>query len=428
MSINVATTEHLGPCIRVFGIGGAGGNAVAELARLGLSNVAVIPMNTDAQALRRAGGDRKLQLGRHTTGGLGAGSRCAIGKAAAEESIADIRASLAGADLCVIAAGMGGGTGTGAAPVIAAAARALGIVTVAIVTRPFHFEGARRAATADAGVEILAGIVDALVVVPNQNLFNMAGPAITFRTALRAADYVLVESVRAIVEIVSTRAAKHVGFAELRETLCGLGRAVLGVGESGAARDRAMRSAEEAIASPLLDDRLADARHVIIAISGGDDMGLVEMDEVVGRIAEHADPDAKIVWGATISEEMRGRIRVSVIAEGSSPGLPVMPNRAADEPSEEASWVMPAPPPPIDLADTVLARPSINAAAAPSATKVCRIVVREPIPDREVEEFLLTQNHSIARHHPSLLDRASSGAGGAWGRITGGRLRAVATQ
>jgi cell division protein FtsZ len=307
--------NELRPRISVMGVGGAGGNAVANMIRNGVAGVDFIAANTDAQALRDSPADRILQLGRSTTGGLGAGSRAEIGRAAAEESLADIEKALEGAHMCFIAAGLGGGTGTGAAPVIAQAARAKGILTVGVVTKPFAFEGTRRARAAEQGLEELQRHVDTLIVIPNQNLFRVASPATTFKAAFDLADEVLQQGVRGITDLMVMPGMINLDFADIRTIMAGMGRAMMGTGEA-TGDDRAIRAAEQAISNPLLDEALKGAKGLIISIQGGEDMRLMEVDEVAMHVKSLVDEEADIIWGSSFNGELEGRIRVSVVATG----------------------------------------------------------------------------------------------------------------
>jgi cell division protein FtsZ len=307
--------EELRPRISVIGVGGAGGNAVANMVRSDVRGVDFIVANTDAQALRDSPAERIVQLGRRTTEGLGAGSRAELGRAAAEESLAEIERVLDGAHMCFIAAGLGGGTGTGAAPVIAGAARARGILTVGVVTRPFAFEGARRARAAEVGLEELQRQVDTLIVIPNQNLFRIAGPSTTFKQAFDLADEVLQQGVRGITDLMVMPGLINLDFADIRTVMADMGRALMGTGEAEGP-DRAIRAAEAAIANPLLDEAVVGARGLIISICGGEDMKLLEVDEAAGAIKALVDPDADIIWGSAFVPELEGRIRVSVVATG----------------------------------------------------------------------------------------------------------------
>lgn len=307
--------EELRPRITVIGVGGAGGNAVANMMRTGVQGVDFVFANTDAQALQSSPAGRVIQLGRKTTGGLGAGSQASLGKAAAEESLAEIDAVLVGAHMCFIAAGLGGGTGTGAAPVIAKAARDRGILTVGVVTRPFAFEGKRRATIAELGLEELQRHVDTLIVIPNQNLFRIANPDTTFKAAFDLADEVLQQGVRGITDLMTMPGMINLDFADIRTIMANRGKAMMGSGEASG-ENRAIRAAEQAIFNPLLDDALLGAQGLIISISGGDDLCLMEVDEVAHHIKDMVDPEADIIWGSVFDVALEGRIRVSVVATG----------------------------------------------------------------------------------------------------------------
>jgi cell division protein FtsZ len=308
--------EELRPRISVIGVGGAGGNAIANMIQSDVQGVDFIVANTDAQALNHSLADRKIQLGLKITQGLGAGSRPEIGKAAAEEAIAEIEAALEGAHMCFIAAGMGGGTGTGAAPIIAKAARDRGILTVGVVTKPFSFEGNRRGRAAEAGISELQQHVDTLIVIPNQNLFRIANPNTTFKEAFQMADEVLQQGVRGITDLMVMPGLINLDFADVRSVMSEMGKAMMGTGEA-IGDNRAIEAAEQAIANPLLDGvSMKGAKGVIISITGGDDMRLMEVDEAANHIRELVDPDANIIWGSAFNNDLDGKIRVSVVATG----------------------------------------------------------------------------------------------------------------
>src|SRR6187397_2896701 len=308
--------EELRPRISVIGVGGAGGNAIANMIQSEVQGVDFIVANTDAQALNASEADRRIQLGLKITQGLGAGSRPEIGKAAAEETIADIEKALEGAHMCFIAAGMGGGTGTGAAPVIAKAARDKGILTVGVVTKPFSFEGNRRARAAEAGIEELQQHVDTLIVIPNQNLFRIANPNTTFKEAFMMADEVLQQGVRGITDLMVMPGLINLDFADVRSVMSEMGKAMMGTGESDG-DNRAIEAAEAAISNPLIDDAsMKGAKGLLISITGGRDLTLYEVDEAATRIREEVDQDANIIVGATFDEGLDGIIRVSVVATG----------------------------------------------------------------------------------------------------------------
>ncbi|MFD1789081.1 cell division protein FtsZ [Sphingomonas floccifaciens] len=308
--------DELTPRISVIGVGGAGGNAIANMIRAEVQGVEFLVANTDAQALKQSEAPTRIQLGTKITQGLGAGSRPEIGRAAAEETIEQIQKSLEGAHMCFIAAGMGGGTGTGAAPVIAKAARDMGILTVGVVTKPFAFEGKRRAQSAEAGIEELQKFVDTLIVIPNQNLFLIANANTTFKEAFELADEVLQQGVRGITDLMVMPGLINLDFADVRSVMQEMGKAMMGTGESSGDA-RAIEAAQKAIANPLLDGvSMRGAKGVIVSITGGDDMRLLEVDEAANHIRELVDPDANIIWGSAFNPELEGRIRVSVVATG----------------------------------------------------------------------------------------------------------------
>jgi cell division protein FtsZ len=318
MSINIGLPhlDGLKPRIAVIGVGGAGGNAIANMMTAHVEGVDFMVANTDAQALGASTAERRIQLGAHITQGLGAGSRPEVGRAAAEESISDLEQALDGMHMVFIAAGMGGGTGTGAAPVIAKAAREKGILTVGVVTKPFNFEGTRRMRSADAGIEELQQHVDTLIVIPNQNLFLVAEANTTFKDAFRMADEVLQQGVRGITDLMVMPGLVNLDFADVKSVMRDAGKAMMGTGEAEG-DGRALAAAQKAIANPLLDGvSMAGAKGVIISITGGEDMGLLELEEAGNHIRELVDPDANIIWGSAFNEELRGKIRVSVVATG----------------------------------------------------------------------------------------------------------------
>jgi cell division protein FtsZ len=313
------TIEAVMPRIAVFGVGGAGGNGVAGLVDENLPNVELIAANTDAQALRTLGVHQQLQLGRMATQGLGAGAWPEVGRAAAQEVLDEIDAALEHVDFCFIAAGMGGGTGTGAAPIFAERARLRGIPTIAVVTRPFEFEGLRRAGRADQGIATLEPLVDALIVVPNQRLLGIGDLEMTFKSAMLESNAVLADAVGGIAHLLVTPGLKQIGFAEMRNVIAEMGRAVIGFGEATERTDRAVLAAERAMACPLIDDEIAGASKLMISISGGTDMSLMELDAIVATIADQAAPDVELAWGASVSEALDGIVRVALIAQGHRP-------------------------------------------------------------------------------------------------------------
>ncbi len=318
MSINIGppAVEELRPRITVIGVGGAGGNAIANMISAGIEGVDFVVANTDAQALNNSIAEHRIQLGPDITQGLGAGSRPEVGRAAAEETLAEIDRALDGVHMCFIAAGMGGGTGTGAAPVVAKAARDKGVLTVGVVTKPFLFEGTRRMRSAEAGIEELQKHVDTLIVIPNQNLFLVAKAETTFKEAFQLADEVLQQGVRSITDLMVMPGLINLDFADVRSVMAEMGKAMMGTGE-GSGENRALEAAEKAIANPLLDGvSMQGAKGVIISIIGGEDMKLLEVDEAANHIRELVDPNANIIWGSAFNPDLQGKIRVSVVATG----------------------------------------------------------------------------------------------------------------
>ena len=321
ISLQAPDIRELKPRITVFGVGGAGGNAVNNMIESGLLGCEFVVANTDAQALTSSKAERVIQMGLGVTQGLGAGSHPEVGSAAADEVIDEIRDQLSGAHMCFITAGMGGGTGTGAAPVIARAARDMGILTVGVVTKPFQFEGLRRMRTAEAGIQELQAAVDTLIVIPNQNLFRVANEKTTFADAFAMADQVLYSGVACITDLMVKEGLINLDFADVRAIMRGMGKAMMGTGEASGEK-RASRAAEAAIANPLLDDvSMKGARGLLISITGGSDLTLYELDEAATRIREEVDQEANIILGATFDESLDGIIRVSVVATGIEPLL-----------------------------------------------------------------------------------------------------------
>ena len=319
MALNLTMTserEELKPRITVFGVGGAGGNAVNNMIDKALEGVDFVVANTDAQALQQSRAGSRIQMGVKATEGLGAGARPSVGAAAAEETIEEIVDHLAGAHMCFITAGMGGGTGTGAAPIIAQAARELGVLTVGVVTKPFQFEGQKRMRQAEEGIESLQKVVDTLIIIPNQNLFRLANERTTFTEAFAMADDVLYQGVKGVTDLMVRPGLINLDFADVRAVMDEMGKAMMGTGEA-TGDDRAIQAAEKAIANPLLDEiSLNGAKGVLINITGGHDLTLFELDEAANIIREKVDPEANIIVGSTLDTAMEGRIRVSVVATG----------------------------------------------------------------------------------------------------------------
>ena len=318
MSINlkIPDVRELKPRITVFGTGGAGGNAVNNMIASGLQGVDFVVANTDAQALTMSKAERIIQMGVAVTEGLGAGSQPEVGRAAAEEAIDEIRDHLQGAHMVFVTAGMGGGTGTGAAPVVARCAKDAGILTVGVITKPFHFEGMRRMRVAEQGIVELQKVVDTLLIIPNQNLFRVANEKTTFADAFAMADQVLYSGVACITDLMVKEGLINLDFADVRAVMREMGKAMMGTGEASGEK-RALSAAEAAISNPLIDDAsMKGAKGLLISITGGKDLTLYEVDEAATRIREEVDQDANIIVGATFDEGLEGVIRVSVVATG----------------------------------------------------------------------------------------------------------------
>ncbi|UWQ90063.1 cell division protein FtsZ [Rhodobacteraceae bacterium M382] len=364
LNLSMPGQEDLKPRITVFGVGGAGGNAVNNMIEKELDGVDFVVANTDAQALQQSKSQSRVQLGVKVTEGLGAGARPSVGSAAAEESIEQIVDHLAGAHMCFITAGMGGGTGTGAAPIIAQAARELGVLTVGVVTKPFQFEGNKRMKQAEDGVEALQKVVDTLIIIPNQNLFRLANEKTTFTEAFSMADDVLYQGVKGVTDLMVRPGLINLDFADVRAVMDEMGKAMMGTGEAEG-EDRAIQAAEKAIANPLLDEiSLRGARGVLINITGAHDLTLFELDEAANRIREEVDPEANIIVGSTLDTAMEGMMRVSVVATGIDAAevhseIPV-PRRPMSAPLKKTVSVedaQPAAAAPLELDDPI-ARPA----------------------------------------------------------------------
>jgi cell division protein FtsZ len=383
--------EELKPRITVFGVGGAGGNAVNNMIDQQLEGVEFVVANTDAQALQQSKANARIQMGVKVTEGLGAGARPTVGAAAAEETIEEIVDHLAGAHMCFITAGMGGGTGTGAAPIIAQAARELGVLTVGVVTKPFQFEGNKRMRQAEEGIAALQKVVDTLIIIPNQNLFRLANERTTFTEAFALADDVLYQGVKGVTDLMVRPGLINLDFADVRAVMDEMGKAMMGTGEA-TGDDRAVQAAEKAIANPLLDEiSLHGAKGVLINITGGYDLTLFELDEAANIIREKVDPDANIIVGSTLDPSMEGSLRVSVVATGidvaqakmetpvarRSMAAPLPASFTAPEPKREA---------PMTLTVSPVATPV--AAPAPQAAAPAQM------------------SHSDYAPEPSLFDRA----------------------
>jgi cell division protein FtsZ len=325
INFHPSNSAGLAPKITVIGVGGAGGNAVNNMIQSHLEGVEFIVANTDSQAMAQSRTDRRIRLGEQVTQGLGAGARPEIGRAAAQETLEEIIQQLSGSNMVFITAGMGGGTGTGAAPVIAQAAREHGILTVGVVTKPFHFEGQHRMRQAEAGIEELSQYVDTLIIIPNQNLFRIASEKTTFADAFKMADDVLYSGVCGVTDLMMKPGLINLDFADIRSVMNEMGKAMMGTGEASGDK-RAMEAAEAAINNPLLEDiSMKGARGVLINITGGMDMTLFEVDEAANRIRDEVDPEANIIFGSTFDEKLEGKMRVSVVATGIDAAIQTMP-------------------------------------------------------------------------------------------------------
>ncbi|WP_119268263.1 cell division protein FtsZ [Taklimakanibacter deserti] len=408
INLTVPSLAELKPRITVFGVGGAGGNAVNNMIESRLDGVEFVVANTDAQALAQNVSERRIQMGTALTQGLGAGSQPQIGAAAAEEALPEILDHLAGAHMCFITAGMGGGTGTGAAPVIARAAKEQGILTVGVVTKPFHFEGVRRMQTAERGIELLAKNVDTLIVIPNQNLFRVANEKTTFAAAFAMADQVLYSGVASITELMTKEGLINLDFADVRAIMSEMGKAMMGTGEASGEK-RAIEAAEAAISNPLLDDvSMRGARGLLISITGGPDLTLYEVDEAATRIREEVDAEANIILGATFDDSLEGTMRVSVVATGLSIEQSEHLN---DEPAAEEQ--APARPvfgytgrQPIPVKKPIQPTPL---AAAPQARRVAPPPVQPaPQPVQELDE--IEEEHEEAEVTQQVIQQARAQA------------------
>ena len=469
MSIKLRVPEvtELKPRITVFGVGGAGGNAVANMIRSELQGVEFVVANTDAQALAQSPAQRRIQLGHSVTQGLGAGSRPEIGAAAAEEALDEIREHLQNAHMIFVTAGMGGGTGTGAAPIIARAARDQGILTVGVVTKPFHFEGGRRMRVAEEGIAELQQYVDTLIIIPNQNLFRIANEKTTFAQAFAMADEVLHSGVRGITDLMVMPGLINLDFADIRTAINEMGKAMMGTGEAEG-DNRAVIAAEAAISNPLLDEvSLKGAKGVLIHIMGGMDLTLFEVDEATNRIRSEVDPDALIKVGSTFSEALEGKMRVSVVATGieadqgrvaQQPPIAARPlveaPRRVSKPLSSGGTVVSAPPPsnPVSAqlqqleervqdirpaphhvapppqapspraTGDLLSRPQADAhreAPKPSVERPEPAVAREPVEPRRAPEIQLGGAERAASRTPAEdTTRAKRRSGGFFERMT----------
>jgi cell division protein FtsZ len=380
-------TKELKPRIVVFGVGGAGGNAVNNMIEAGLEGVEFVVANTDSQQLAFSKTDRRIQLGVNVTQGLGAGAHPEVGMSAAEESAAEIGEYLDGAHMVFITAGMGGGTGTGAGPIIAKCARERGILTVGVVTKPFHFEGRHRMRLADAGIAELQRYVDTLIVIPNQNLFRVANERTTFSQAFGMADQVLHSGVRSITDLMVLPGLINLDFADVRTVMTEMGKAMMGTGEASG-EGRALMAAENAIQNPLLDEvTLKGAKAVLVNITGGLDMTLLEVDEAANAISGQVDPEANIIFGAAFDASLEGVVRVSVVATGMD-GASIAAFESCDQPvarpikavaAEREPMTPSVPPPSTRQPELAITRASVSPAAdPPRATPLAPTPIHEP--------------------------------------------------
>jgi cell division protein FtsZ len=321
MRREVATPQNYLAVIKVVGIGGGGVNAVNRMIDVGLKGVEFIAINTDAQALLMSDADVKLDIGRKLTRGLGAGAAPEIGRQAALDHIDEIEEVLRGADMVFVTAGEGGGTGTGGAPIVAKVAKDLGALTVGVVTKPFSFEGKRRTAQAEEGIENLRGEVDTLIVIPNDRLLAISDRSISALEAFKTADQVLLSGVQGITDLITTPGLINLDFADVKSVMAGAGSALMGIG-SARGEARSIRAAELAISSPLLEASIDGARGVLLSIAGGSDLGLFEISEAAELVAQSAHPDANIIYGTVIDDALGDEVRVTVIAAGFEGGQP----------------------------------------------------------------------------------------------------------
>ncbi|MEO1039690.1 MAG: cell division protein FtsZ [Pseudomonadota bacterium] len=417
LNITMPETTELKPRILVFGVGGAGGNGVNNMIDAQLEGVDFVVANTDAQALQRSKTERRVQLGASITEGLGAGARPEIGQQSAEDSIAEILEHLQGVHMCFITAGMGGGTGTGAAPVIARAAREQNILTVGVVTKPFHFEGSRRMRIADSGIEALQEHVDTLIVIPNQNLFRIATEKTTFAEAFGMADQVLHSGVRGITDLMVMPGLINLDFADVRTVMNEMGKAMMGTGEASGER-RSVEAAHAAINNPLLDDvSLKGARGVLINITGGMDMTLYEVDEAANEIRNEVDPDANIIVGSTFDESLEGSVRVSVVATGIDAEADAINPRNANPNVMTASKAREALRSPQRETVTPIVRRRVEAAMAPTDERIAAsasAAAPQPVSTEAVARSLDAAPEpepEMDAHHETVADASMPSAG-----------------
>jgi cell division protein FtsZ len=389
----VANPQNYLAVIKVVGIGGGGVNAVNRMIEVGLKGVEFIAINTDAQALLMSDADVKLDVGRELTRGLGAGAAPDVGRQAAEDHRDEIEEVLKGADMVFVTAGEGGGTGTGGAPVVASVARSLGALTIGVVTRPFSFEGRRRAQSAEDGIDALRAEVDTLIVIPNDRLLSISDRNVSVMDAFKSADQVLLSGVQGITDLITTPGLINLDFADVKSVMTNAGSALMGIGHARG-DDRAAVAAEMAIASPLLEASMDGAHGVLLNISGGSDLGLFEINEAAQLVADAAHPDANIIFGAVIDDALGDEVRVTVIAAGFDAGAPTPVRRIetrrpqGEAPPAAAPPRTQTPPPQVQQPRQVQpqAQPQTRPAPPPQQPAPRRTVVFED--DLDVPDFL----------------------------------------
>lgn len=413
MTINLKIPNRpiLKPSITVFGTGGAGGNAVNNMIATNLEGINFVVANTDAQAMENSLAQHRIQLGATITQGLGAGSYPEVGRASAEEAQSEILDAIKGSNMLFITAGMGGGTGTGAAPVVARLAHEQGILTVAVVTKPFHFEGTHRMRVAEAGLNELQKHVDTLIVIPNQNLFRVVDKNTTFADAFKMADNVLMAGVRGVTDLMMMPGLINLDFADVRSVMSEMGRAMMGTGEA-TGDNRASQAAEAAISNPLLDNAsMKGARGVLINITGGSDMTLFEVDEAANRIRDEVDPEANIIFGSTFSPELEGKIRVSVVATGIEQEQPARAGISASSQASTPAYrtMTAAQLPPAPAANPYANRPTESVGTVTVSATTTQKPAANPYASRPAEPAQ-TQASAASKPIASVVDPSYFGA------------------
>jgi cell division protein FtsZ len=408
--LSAPRTTELKPRIVVFGVGGAGGNAVNNMIESGLEGVEFVTANTDAQQLARSLTERRIQLGVMVTQGLGAGAHPEIGMSAAEESGLEIGEHLDGAHMVFITAGMGGGTGTGAAPIIAKSARERGILTVGVVTKPFTFEGRHRMRLADAGIAELQRYVDTLIVIPNQNLFRIANERTTFTEAFAMADQVLHSGVRSITDLMVLPGLINLDFADVRTVMTEMGKAMMGTGEASG-EDRALVASQNAIANPLLDEvSLKGARAVLVNVTGGPDMTLLEVDEAANAISDQVDPEANIIFGAAFDPSLEGKIRVSVVATGmDGQSIAAIEPKAMKTAQPALAPMTIREPAPVAAREPIAATASVATVQPQPEPRAIEPVAAEAAPSADSFDFAAETKPVFTRDAPLSLDLKPQG-------------------